>query len=162
MPEYRRKRELKTNYAKRLALLKSGKPRVVLRLSNLYLHLMYVEHSPTGDVTKLYLTSKALKKYGWSKGYRSLPACYLAGFLFGKEVIKRKFKPEVVLDLGMQNAFKKGRLFAGVKGMIDANLKIPASEEAFPDEARLKGTHIKAEDLFEMVKKNISAQYATK
>ena len=34
---YRRKREGRTNYKKRLALLKSGQPRLVIRRSNRYL-----------------------------------------------------------------------------------------------------------------------------
>jgi len=160
MTVYQRRREMKTNYEKRLALLKSGKNRVVVRLSNLYLHLLYIEHNPKGDITKFSLTSKSLKSFCWPKGYRSLPACYLAGFLFGKEVIKRKLGIEAVLDLGLQNAFKKGRLFAGVKGMIDSGLKIPASLEAFPPEDRLKGKHNKTEQLFNTVKSTIDAKFA--
>ena len=158
MTVYRRRRELKTNYAKRLGMLKSGKTRIVLRLTNLYANIQYVEHNAKGDAIKFALLSKELKEFGWNKGLKSTPACYLAGYLFGKTVIGKKFKKEAILDLGLQNAFKKGKLFACVKGIIDAGIDLPCGEEAFPKEDRLNGKHIKAEQLFASVKSAIDAK----
>lgn len=155
---YTRRRNLKTNYAKRLALLKSGKSRVVLRISNLYANIQYVEHNTKGDVIKFALLSKDLKEYGWTEGFKSVPAVYLAGYLFGKEVLKKKLNKNVILDLGLQNAFKKGRLFACVKGIIDSGLNLPADKEAFPSEDRIKGKHNKKEHLFLSVKSAIDSK----
>jgi len=86
MSVYNRRRDLKTNYAKRLAMLKSGKSRIVLRLTNLYVNIQYVEHNAKGDSISLALLSKELKEFGWNKSFKSIPACYLAGYLFGKNV----------------------------------------------------------------------------
>jgi large subunit ribosomal protein L18 len=39
----------------------------------------------------------------------------------------------------MRTPSKGARVFAAIKGAIDAGLRIPASEEIFPDEARIRG-----------------------
>jgi large subunit ribosomal protein L18 len=158
MPVYTRRRNLKTNYAKRLAMLKSGKSRIVLRLTNLYANIQYVEHNVKGDTIKFALLSKDLKEFGWTKGFKSIPACYLAGYLFGKTVISKKLKKDAILDLGLQNAFKQGKIFACVKGIIDSGLEIPVNEEAYPKEERIKGKHNKTEQLFTSVKNAIDAK----
>lgn len=156
---YKRRREGKTNYAKRLALLKSKKNRVVARLSNLYLNVQYVEHKANGDNTKFAMLSKELKEFGWKKGFRNLPVCYLTGYLFSKETEKLKLPKEVILDLGLQNSFAGGRIYACVKGMKDAGLNVAVSEEAFPTEDRIKGKHINAEKEFEAVLSAINSKY---
>jgi large subunit ribosomal protein L18 len=139
-------------------MLKSGKTRVVLRLTNLYANIQYVEHNAKGDSIKFALLSKELKEFGWDKSFKSIPACYLAGYLFGKTVIGNKLKKDAILDLGLQNAFKQGKLFACVKGMNDAGLNVLASEEAYPKEDRLKGKHNKTDQLFTTVKSAIDVK----
>jgi len=156
---YKRRRDKKTNYAKRLALLKSKKNRVVVRLSNLYLSLQYVEHKSAGDIIKFSILSKALKKFGWTKGFRNISACYLCGYLFAKEIAKKNLPKDCVLDLGLQNSFKGGRIFGCAKGMIDAGMKISVPEEMFPPEDRIKGKHIKLESLFETTLNSINTKY---
>lgn len=158
MTVYTRRRDLKTNYAKRFSMLKSGKARIVLRLTNLYANIQYVEHDSKGDAIKFALLSKELKEFGWNKSSKSIPACYLAGYLFGKTIISKKLKKDVILDLGLQNAFKQGKLFACVKGMNDAGLNVVASEEAYPKEERINGKHNKTEQLFTTVKSAIDAK----
>jgi len=58
----------------------------------------------------------------------------------------------------LQNAFKEGKLFACVKGMLDSGLNIPVNEEAFPKDDRIKGKHNKTEQLFSTVKSAIDAK----
>ncbi len=152
MPVYRRRKEMKTNYAKRLSLLKSKTNRLVLRLSNTYCNLEYVLHNPKGDLIKFSISSKSIKKFGWNKGFKSLPACYLTGYLFGKEINKLKLEQNLILDLGLQHAFPKGRIFATVKGAIDADIKLSVDEKMIPSEDRISGKHINAEELFKKVK----------
>lgn len=156
---YRRRRKLKTNYAKRLILLKSGKNRIVLRLSNLYVNIQYVEHDPKGDLVKFTLLSKDLAKYGWKKSFKSIPASYLTGYLFGKKILAKKFKKDIIMDLGLQNAFKKGKLFATIKGLLDAGVNMSVSQEVFPTDERLAGKHNKTEKLVEGVKKKIDSEF---
>ena len=108
---------------------------------------------------KFALLSKEIKEFGWSKTFKSTPACYLAGYLFGKACLGNKLKKDAILDLGLQNAFKKGRLFACVKGMNDAGLNIPVGEDAYPTEDRINGKHNKTEQLFKATKSAIDAKY---
>jgi len=160
MAVYERRRNLKTNYAKRLALLKSGKSRIVLRVTNLYANIQYVEHNAKGDNVKLSLLSKDIKEYGWNKAFKSIPACYLTGYLFGKECLAKKLNKDTILDLGLQNAFKQGRIFACVKGINDAGLKILVDNEVYPNEDRINGKHNKTEQLFKTVKSAIDVKYS--
>jgi len=137
----RRKRKGKTDYKKRIALLKSKKPRLVIRKSLKNILLQVVEFVPSGDKVVLSVTSSDLKKLGWKANTNNLPASYLCGYLLGTKAASKKRK-EVVLDFGIQSSIKKGALFAALKGAIDAGLKVPHSENVFPEEERITGVHI--------------------
>ena len=138
---FRRKREGKTNYKKRLALLKSKQLRVVIRKTNKQMLLQIVEYFPDGDKVLCGLNSSLLKKQGWNYSFNSLPACYLAGLMLGKKAQAKKISGAIA-DLGLQTPVAGSRLYAAIKGMVDAGLKIPVSEKAFPSEERLSGKHI--------------------
>jgi len=47
-----------------------------------------------------------------------------------------------VLDIGLAASSPGSRVYAALKGMCDAGLDIPHSEEVYPDEDRLNGAHI--------------------
>ena len=83
--QYRRKQQGKTDYKKRLALLKSGLPRLVIRGSNKNMQVQLVEYQEDGD--KVLATTRAsdLKKQGWNKSTGNLPAAYLTGLLLAKK-----------------------------------------------------------------------------
>jgi len=137
----RRKREGKTDYKKRLKLLMAKTPRLIIRKSLHNMMLQVIEFSPAGDKVVLTVTSQNLKKLGWKANTNNLPASYLCGYLLGTQALAKKVK-ECILDLGMQSSIKKGSLFAALKGVIDAGLKVPHSENVFPEENRIKGEHI--------------------
>ena len=141
--KYRRRRENKTDYRKRLKLLKSGKPRLVVRRFLNNIQAQIIEYDEKGDRTLITVHSKILeKKYGW-KGHRgNLPTAYLVGLLIGLEAKKRGIN-EVILDIGRYESTKGNSLYAVLKGALDAGLDIPHSEEILPDESRIKGEHIK-------------------
>jgi large subunit ribosomal protein L18 len=139
--QYRRKREGRTNYKKRLAYLKSGKTRLVIRKTNRQLILQLVDYTPDGDKVICTVTSNALGKLGWKYSYNSLPACYLAGMLIAKKAREKKISGAIA-DFGLQTNAAGSRLFAAVKGAIDGGLDVPVDEEALPSESRLKGEHI--------------------
>lgn len=153
---YRRKRTGQTNYKKRLALLKSGKPRLVIRKSNKNIMLQVVSYEPDGDKILVTITSKILEKEGWTHSKKSIPAAYLAGLLLGKTA-KEKGVKEVVADLGMQKFLNGSKLTAAIKGVIDSGLILPAGE-IFPPEDRLSGKHIsdKVAKDFETVKAKLT------
>ncbi len=158
---FRRRREGKTNYRKRLKLLLSGKPRLVVRKSNQHILAQIVVYDPKGDRTIVSAHSNELrKKYGWKGNTKNLPACYLVGLLIGFKSLKKGIK-EAILDIGLTPATKGGRVFAVLKGAVDAGLKVPYGEEILPSEDRIRGEHIAryAEMLGEEAKKRFSLYY---
>ena len=139
--QLRRKKQGKTNYKKRLRLLLSGKPRLVVRKSLNNIWMQVVEYTPTGDKVVLTAHSKELKKLGWEMCCSNMPSAYLTGLLLGKKAAEKKVG-ECVLDIGLYPSIKGNRIYAAVKGAIDAGLKIPCSKEALPADERVKGSHI--------------------
>lgn len=140
--QYRRKREGRTNYKKRLAYLKSGQHRLVIRRTNKQVIMQIVDYHPDGDKILCGVTSSDLKKHGWNYSFNSLPACYLAGILMARTAKEHKVTSAIV-DLGLQSN-TGSRLYAAIKGAIDGGLEVPADEEALPSKERLHGEHIAA------------------
>lgn len=138
---FKRRRLGKTNYRKRLKLLLSKKPRLVVRRSLKYIIAQIVEFEKSGDKTLVSATSKELKKYGWDFACDNIPAAYLTGLLIGKRALEKKIK-EVVLDSGLYSSTKGNRIYACVKGALDAGLQVPVDQSMIPSEDRIKGLHI--------------------
>ena len=94
----RRKQEKKTDYKARLNMLKSGKGRIVFRKTKRYIIGQYIKSEEAKDSVIIGLTSKELLKYGWPASLegslKSLPACYLAGFLLGKKILDKEEKTD--------------------------------------------------------------------
>jgi len=160
----RRRRENKTNYLKRLKLLKSGKPRIVFRKTNRYIIAQLVESEEARDRIIIGLTSKKLIEFGWPnelKGsLKSIPASYLTGYLLGREIKMKKIK-EPILDFGMIRVIFKSKVYAFSKGLVDAGVQIKSNEELFPEQERIEGKSIKSEnfkDIFEKIKTNIDKE----
>ncbi|MEM2130976.1 MAG: 50S ribosomal protein L18 [Candidatus Woesearchaeota archaeon] len=152
---YRRKKEGKTNYVKRLVLLKSNLPRLVIRKSNKHMLAQIITFSEKGDLVLFSANTKELTKFGWNKNTSNTPSAYLVGLLLGKKALKENKDMEVVVDLGLQAPIKGSKLFAVVKGALDAGLKLNFSEEVFPDEKRLFGEHNNTKELLLSVKEKI-------
>lgn len=140
---YRRKREGKTNYKKRLAVLKSGKPRLVVRPSVKSITMQVIKYLPKGDIVVAAVNSRALAKMGWKASLCNTPAAYLTGMLIAKKAQEKKVT-ECVLDIGLVPSIRGSKVFAALKGAADNGLKIPLSEEIMPKEDRIKGAHIEA------------------
>jgi large subunit ribosomal protein L18 len=138
---FKRRRLGKTDYKKRLKLLLSKKPRLVVRKSLKYIRAQVVEFDKAGDKTLIVASSEELRKLGWKFAYDNLPAAYLTGLLVGKKAVKKGIK-EVVLDTGLYASTAGNRVYAAVKGVVDAGLKIPVAENVLPNEERIKGLHI--------------------
>src|SRR3989344_2841425 len=108
---FRRKREQKTNYTKRLYLLMSRKPRVVVRLTNTRVIAQVVRHAPTGDLVVVGVDSAALTKFGWNYSGKNLPAAYLTGLLLAKLALKKGIT-EAILDAGFRYPHPAGKVYA--------------------------------------------------
>lgn len=139
--QFRRKREGKTNYKKRLKLLLGGKPRLVIRKSLNNITAQIVEYDAEGDRVILAVNSKILDKYGWKVNKGNVPAAYLTGLLIGNKARKKGIN-ELILDLGLSVAVKGSRVYALLKGIIDSGLNVPHSKGVLPSEERIRGEHI--------------------
>jgi large subunit ribosomal protein L18 len=92
-----------------------------------------------GDKVLVTAHSRELAKQGWNGSLNSIPGCYLTGILLGSKCIKKNYD-RAVLYTGL-NPFTS-RVAACLKGIIDAGVHVPASEDAFPEQDRLDGNHI--------------------
>lgn len=138
---FRRRREKATDYKKRLALVKSGVPRMVVRSSGKHVLVQLVEFGPMGDNVRISVSSGKLKKFKWAPR-RNLPTAYLTGMYAGVLGKKEGIK-EFVLDIGLVPPIIGGLPFAAQKGALDAGLESPHGENIV-DEGRVKGAHIEA------------------
>ncbi|MBY6294248.1 50S ribosomal protein L18 [Nanohaloarchaea archaeon H01] len=158
---FRRRREQKTDYEQRKNLLKSGKPRAVIRISNNHTRVHLSHYEKDGDFNTAQTVSKELEDYGWEQHTGNIPAAYLTGFLAGMKADSE----EAVFDIGLKEVNKNGKMFAALKGLIDAGVEVPAGEEIFPNEERIRGEHIEemtgkeVPPNFETVKQNIEGEF---
>jgi len=139
---YRRRREGKTNYRKRLKLLLSRKPRLVVRITNRRIIAQIIEYHPDGDRVLVGVDSTMLARdYGWKGDLNNTPAAYLTGLLVAKKALEKGIK-EAILDIGLHTPTRGGRVFAVLRGAVEAGLEVPHSPEVLPDDSRIRGEHI--------------------
>jgi len=135
----RRRREGKTNYYKRYKAIRTKKVRVVVRKTNKYIIVQFVYPTPRGDYTLVAAHSRELVKYfGWMAGTKNTSAAYLTGLLAGLRAVKLGIN-EAIPDIGLHRPTKGAKIFAAIKGVIDAGVKVPCSEDVIPSEERLNG-----------------------
>jgi large subunit ribosomal protein L18 len=136
----RRRREGKTDYQARKALVLSGRLRLVARSSLKNVSVQIVAAKPVGDVVLAAAHSRELKKFGWKAPTGNVPAAYLTGFLCGLKA-KAKGVSEAILDIGLVAPSKGSKLFAVLSGVVDAGIPVPHDEAKIVKEI-LKGEHI--------------------
>lgn len=141
---FRRRHEGRTNYAKRLAFVKSGLARAVVRKSTNNLSVQFVQTENGKDAIVVAAHTKELHEYTYKGHGGNIPAAYLTGYLAGKRMIGKQKDAETIVDLGIQPAIHGTRLFAAIKGMIDAGVKVKADPVSFPKTERLVGKHVDA------------------
>jgi len=138
----RRHREGRTDYRRRLRLLKSRKTRIVVRKSNKNIIVQFVEYSPEGDKINISVVSNDLiKNYNWKYSVSTTPAAYLTGLIAGKKALDKGLK-EGILDIGRYRPTNGNKLFAALKGVVDAGVQCPYDEEMIPSEDRILGKHL--------------------
>lgn len=140
---FRRRREGRTDYRARLRLLKSGRPRAVVRFSRGRVLVALTTYHPEGDRILAAAESRELTRIGFPSGRSvSTPASYLTGYLAGLRA-RAAGADAAVLDVGLRRPTKGGRLMGALRGLLDAGLTIPHGEERFPSADRLNGSHLK-------------------
>ncbi|UCG00596.1 MAG: 50S ribosomal protein L18 [Candidatus Heimdallarchaeota archaeon] len=138
---FRRRREGKTNYHLRRRLVRSNRNRAVVRITNNHCLVQFVKARINGDVTLSASHSRELKNFNWNSATSNLPSAYLVGFLAGLKALNNGIT-DAILDIGHNPPVYGSRIFAALKGIIDAGVDIPHSDKIFPNENRLNGTHI--------------------
>ncbi|RLI49647.1 MAG: 50S ribosomal protein L18 [Candidatus Thorarchaeota archaeon] len=139
--KFRRRREGKTDYYRRRRLLLSRLPRLVVRKTNTKVIVQVVTAHVVGDMTVASAVSTELANYGWEAGTANLPAAYLTGLLAGLRA-KAKGITTAVLDIGLNPPIRGSKVYAALKGALDAELEIPHDPEILPSEERITGQHI--------------------
>lgn len=138
---FKRRLETKTDYRKRLGLLTSKEHRLVVRKSSKHVTAQIIDFNKKGDQTLVNVTSQELNKFGWLGPTNNLVSAYFVGLLVGKKALKNNIK-SAILDTGLVEKSKGSKIFAVLKGALDAGLTIPHSAEILPSEDRIKGKHI--------------------
>ncbi len=146
---FRRRREGRTDYRQRARLLRARIPRAVVRTSLRHTSIQIVDFDPKGDQVLVTAHSREVVEMGWTKAAGNVPAAYLTGYLAGKKAVAKGLT-EAVLDIGLKVPAKGATVFAALKGMLDAGMKIPHGKEVLPSKERLAGKHI-GEDVEKMV-----------
>lgn len=140
--QFRRRREGKTDYGLRKGLILSRLPRLVVRASLKHMTAQLIRAEDIGDkVIASAHSTELLKDYGWSGNCGNLPAAYLTGFLCGCKTATKGVK-EAIPDVGLQSPSNGGRIFAALKGFIDAGIDVPHDEAILPKDERIEGQHI--------------------
>lgn len=137
----KRRKEGKTNYHTRLSLLISGKDRIVIRKSTKNIQAQLIKQHDVGDITCVTSISTELKKYGYLSSTSNIPSAYLTGLLFGYKALNSGYN-EGILDMGLHPSTKGSKIYAALKGMIDAGLDIPHDDSIFPLDDRIIGKDI--------------------
>lgn len=134
----KRRKQKKTDYRSRLGMLKSGKPRIVIRKSENSIRVQVVNYEEAGDKTVSEVVTKSLSKYGWKYHGGNLSSAYLTGLLAGLKA-KKSGTNKAVVDIGLQNP-KNTVLYAAALGAKHAGIEIPLGFS--PTKERITGQHI--------------------
>jgi len=124
---FRRRREGVTDYAHRLKLIRSERPRAVVRKSNRYYTVQFVAFRPGGDAVLASASSIELRKFGWSGSASNVAAAYLTGYLAGVRARKKGIE-STVLDGGLTRPRKNSGIFAAMTGIAESGVEIAHGE----------------------------------
>jgi large subunit ribosomal protein L18 len=138
---FRRRREGKTDYKARYKLVDLDKNRLVVRISNTNVIVQIIKIGENGDETIVSAHTKELQKIGWLGGSKNTSAAYLTGYLCGTKALAKGVN-FAVLDIGLKPSIKGSKVFATLKGAVDAGLNVPHGNSIIPGEDRVSGEHI--------------------
>jgi len=135
---FRRRREGKTNYGARLKLISLDKCRLVVRTTSKHTLVQIIKVEKEGDQTLVAAHSQEIKGMGWLGSGKNTSAAYLTGYLCGKKALQEGIE-EAVLDIGLKPSINGSKVYAALKGAVDAGMNIPHNETILPSEDRIRG-----------------------
>lgn len=139
--QLKRRRQGRTDYGKRLELLKSGEPRAVVRVSNNHTRVQIVKYGDSGDTVVASAFSGDLEEFGWDDHTGNLPAAYLTGVLAGYRA-QESGVDIAVADLGAYSREYGSRHYATLRGLKESGVEVPLDEAPFPSNDRVKAGHM--------------------
>ncbi len=151
----RRLREGKTNYKKRGTMLMGKRDFITVNITNENTQVQILKPGMTGDKVIASAHSRYLLEKGWKGSRKSVPAAYLTGYLAGKKALGQGAK-DAILYTGTRRYTH--RMAAALKGIIDAGLKVPASEETCPSDDRINGEHLTVKNDISKMKSTIDTE----
>ena len=125
----------------RKAAISSGIPRLVVRFSSKYVYTQLAEAKVPGDRMLAAASSKELDELGWKASSQNTSAAFLTGLLLGRRALVAGIE-EAILDIGLKKPSVGSKLFAVLKGAVDAGLQVPHGEDILPSEERINGGQI--------------------
>ena len=151
----RRLREEKTNYKKRGTMLMCKRDFITVNITNENTQVQILKPGMTGDKVIATAHSRYLLEKGWKGSRKSVPAAYLTGYLAGKKALGQGAN-YAILYTGTKKYTQ--RMAAALKGVIDAGVQVPASEETFPSEDRINGEHLTVKNEVSKMKSTIDSE----
>ena len=139
-------------------MLMSKRDFITINVTNENTQVQILKPEITGDKVIASAHSRFLLKDGWKGSRKNIPAAYLTGYFAGKKALSQGVDNAIVYS-GTRKYTQ--RMAAGVKGVIDAGIKVPSSEEAFPSEERINGEHLKVKNDIATVKSKIDSEVKT-
>ena len=131
---------------------------ITVNVTNENTQVQILKPELTGDKVIVSAHSRFLLKDGWKGSRKNIPAAYLTGYFAGKKALSKGVDTAIVYT-GTRKYTQ--RIAAGVKGVIDAGIKVPSDEEAFPPEERINGEHLKVKNDIATVKSKIDSEVKT-
>ena len=128
---FRRRREGKTDYGARIKLIDYEKSRLVVRISNAQATVQIIASA----------VGKQLADYGYLGNTGNITGVYLTGYLCAKRALAAGVD-YAILDIGLRSPIKGSKVFAALKGAVDAGLEVPHGDFIFPEDERIRGEHI--------------------
>ena len=138
VPIYRRRRMGATDYRARKKIITSSVPLLAVRVSTKNVTAQFIKPKVEGDQVLSSAHSRNLKKLGWKGASKSVPACYLLGLLAGRRA-KDQGIEKAYLYNGLSSFVSGSRVSAVVKGVKDAGVDVPMSDEVAPSQDRISG-----------------------
>jgi large subunit ribosomal protein L18 len=115
---------------------------MVVRKSLKNTAIQFIEYKEEGDNILVSANSKELvTQYKWKFSTSTTPAAYLTGLLAGKKAIDKGIK-ECVIDTGRHPPVTGSKIFATVKGIVDAGVECTYNEKKLPSKERITGKHL--------------------
>ena len=128
---------------------------ITVNITNENTQVQILKPGMEGDKVVASAHSRYLLEKGWKGSRKSVPAAYLTGYLAGKKALGKGAK-DAILYTGTRRYTQ--RMAAALKGVVDAGVQVPVSEETFPPEDRINGEHLTVKNEVSKMKSTIDSE----